>query len=296
MKVGFTVIEFIVGMLVASILLSTLLASFFNINAVLRIAQDIIDLDTRAAIVQNQLEKDLSGAFVPVQVAPSPAKEEKDKKKPIGDIFMSKNKDGQLLVLTFISNNPIIVYSQKRIAKPRVVRIVYRLVPEENKKDSFKLLRQEGTELDFKAYDLKTGKIKAYELATLLKKLTVEFKIPKPPEKGKSDKEKIIEFESAKEWPLERKESDKQQGVPNFVTITMNLWDNEQREERSGQFNITIPGASLVYTQTTEQPEPKTDAAAKQKTEKELAALSDSLAKALKQAIKSLTHTGTIKT
>ena len=79
---------------------------------------------------------------------------EKEKPKPIEKIFYSTNKDGILEMLTFVTNNPLVVYVGKDVGevKPKVVRVQYSLKPEADKKNSYTLFRQESMELDLEKF------------------------------------------------------------------------------------------------------------------------------------------------
>ena len=248
MKAGFTLIELILAFMFSSIILTVLFNSFFQINRSSLLTEDIIDMNTRMLIMQNQFEKDLSGAFVPVQGIVEKKKEEekpkdevaqkkekaevpkKEKPKPVNDIFYSANKGDSLNELTFISNNPMRVYEYAENAqvKPCVVRIVYRLVPDPKKKGSFILTRQEGTELDFAQYKKNATKpIKAYELADNIKSLSIEFTAPITKEEKK---EPTKETKDKKEPVKEKKEKKKAEPVP---FETKKEWrSNELREKK----------------------------------------------------------------
>jgi hypothetical protein len=302
---GFTLIEFILALLFSAIILTTLFTSFFQLTRSTSIAEDVIDVDTRIAVITHQLEKDLSGCFVPIQaLMQEPKKEEKkaeeaeavkkekaqEKKKAeeagkekekekvkikqLKDVFYSANKNEFLNELTFITNNPMRVYEHAKNAfvKPRIVRVVYRLIPHKEKKDIFILLRQEGAELDFGAYK-KEGKIRSYEIADNIKSIKIEFKIPKIEEKEKKETEaqkppakeekKPIVYETLKEWRSnEIQEKKKNQSLlPHFITITITLWDNEHEQERSVQLNISLVafGQDVIKKpgMPTEKTEPK---------------------------------------
>ena len=107
-------------------------------------------------------------------------KEEKLKPK-IDKIFFSENKGANLQTLTFISNNPLPVYWSKKAGKPqpKMVRIVYRLQPDPARRDSYRLMRQEGDDLSYAAYDpkipLEKQKYRPYEVIDGIKNLSVLY-------------------------------------------------------------------------------------------------------------------------
>lgn len=213
MKQGFMLIELIIATLIASLIAGVLFAMLFQSARVQSSVDNVIDLSTRVGVISNQLEKDLSGAFIPAQSLDTslagtlgtsgkdkndkqqdeqkaaqnvPAKE---KPKVIDKIFYSTNKNGQLDTLTFITNNPLVVYVGKDVGvvKPKIARVQYTLKPETNKKDSYALFRQESTELDLEKYK----NVTSYEVIGGIKKCTVTFtaRIPKQQDKQQSSEQ-----------------------------------------------------------------------------------------------------------
>jgi len=62
---GFTLLELIIAMAISSMLAIALFSSFYQINKTSALVEQTISIDMRAAILQNLLEKDISGVFVP---------------------------------------------------------------------------------------------------------------------------------------------------------------------------------------------------------------------------------------
>ena len=290
MKSGFTIIELLFVIAFSGVLITTLFTAFFQINRTLLVAEDIIDFDTRISVMQNQLQKDITGIFVPIQAVPEPQKtpttpeeqkraaEKKEPKKLLKDVFLGTNKGELLSELTFITNNPVRVYEFAKNAKvkPRIVRVVYRLVPDKEKKGSYTLMRQEGTELDFTQYKPGARKpVKAFALATGIKSVTIEYKVPKEKEKKEKKKDEAIEFETVKEWRFDQLQKEKKIKVkiPQFVTLKIVLWDNQQENERTVTFTYTIVGYNEALDffnkrALKQEQEKKKVADAKQKKEK----------------------------
>ncbi len=284
MKPGFTLIELSIGILLSGIIATVLYNSFFITHRIVDIADNFIQTDFRAAIISNQFEKDLDGALIPIQpdltktatpakTTTQPAAKEAAQApppKPIEHIFYSTNNaEGSLEMLTFLTNNPVKIYEKAKNAKakPRFVRVVYRLIPQQvpqqgKEQKSYTLLRQESNELELKAFDLKSAKpIRAYELATNIKNMKIEYsfpvqkeqaqqpaKAPTPPtiatpEKKESKEEKPKpEFKTVYSWDVESQKAPKEQPkTPQFVTVSLELWNNQQQQEKSFTFNYEIP-------------------------------------------------------
>lgn len=279
MKYGFALIELIVATLIASMVAGILLAALSQGNRFQLIIDNTIDLSSRMSVVTNQLEKDLLGAFIPVQAerkddkkkeesaaANSQDKQQKEKKesaekkeegeakdaekkeqKPIEKIFYSTNKSGKFDTLTFITNNPLEVYVGKDvgIVKPKVVRVQYSLRPELGKKDSYALFRQESMELDLEKYK----DVRAYEVIDGIKNCTIKFtariKKEEKKESGKASEVKY-EYKVLNEWVSEQKKEAEQKKVefpriPYSVEITLALWDMQEVKEQTYTIVCQIP-------------------------------------------------------
>ncbi len=293
MRSGFTLIELIIGLLISSIILLALYSSFYVTGKVIKASDDIINIDVHIALVAHQLENDFSGIFVPLQLsstttttiaaapnakqpAKAPEQEKESPQKEIKDIFISSNKDTSLQLLSFITNNPLQMY-HKEGPTSRMVRVVYKLVPNEDK-TSFALTRQEATNLDLKDFEIK-GKqgIRAYELTQNIKSLQVEYRYPEPskPEGKKETKEsnpqdakpeqQPITFKMVKEWGKENlpaKEKETIPKIPQCINIILELWDLHHRQSQKFILNYAIASFN-----DTSQQEKKSD---KEKPQKNL--------------------------
>lgn len=287
MKSGFTLIELSIGLLLSGIIATALYNGFFVTHRVVDISDNFITTDFRSALIENQFGKDLEGVFVPedpeLSKTTTTQKEVTEKKesttkttketkvveektiKPLEKVFYSINgAQDSLSVLTFITNNPVKVYEKATNVKPksRIVRVAYRLQPEENNPKAFSLIRQESSELDFKAFDPKSAKpIRGYELASGIKNIKLDYIFPvqkeqpteqskgsAPAEKSKAAPQKKEEkpkpeYKTVKDWDLESKKdtTQEQTKIPQFITITCELWDTKQQRESSFTFKYEIP-------------------------------------------------------
>jgi len=264
MKQGFTLIELVIAMLFGGIILSVLFNSFFVATRVSRMVDTTVSQDLRIALLQNQLEKDLVSAFIPFQAQEEKKAEEKkveaDKKeaqdkaeaekkaaeadekklKILADPFISKNEADRLQVLSFISNNMLPLYEKEKgvLQKPRVMRIAYRLVPEEKKKDSFSLMRQESNNLEFAAFDPKSAKpVKMFEIASGVKSFKVKYQVEKKPKEKEEKKSK--EIAAAVMWPDKQLKEQITELLPQWVEIDIALWNDTHQDERS--YKLLMP-------------------------------------------------------
>lgn len=265
MKSGLTLIELVISLAFSLIIMMLVFNSFFQIASISRYAENRIENDVRISIMSNQLEKDLAGVFVPVQAIMEPMVQPGNTQAPqaggtklLQKVFYGANKGENLSVLSFITNNPLRMYQKTGAEKPRIVRVAYRLVEDKNHKGSFALIRQEGTALEFDAYDTKAAKpIVGYQLADGIKKMAVTYKIPAQKNQSAS-KDSAVDFETLKEWRPEKKE--KPPLIPQFVSITLTLWDMNYQKEHSYTIDCIVQAfdtnksLSFKQTATTGQP------------------------------------------
>ena len=134
-------------------------------------------------------------------------------------------------------------------AQPKIARVVYRLV--EDGKNSFKLLRQEDTDLEFNAYSDST-KIRAYEVADSIKefkttyiavhKKTEDIKPTSPGKQHMVKEEKTLE--KTAEWNIKKedgkKANEQKRPIPNVIQIELALW-NSDAHERATTYEFSIP-------------------------------------------------------
>lgn len=236
---GFTLIELLVATMVASILGALLFAAFYQINRQVPIIDTRTGLIEKAALVNAQLEKDLTGVVAPPEFyarqpkpkeKPGSANEEKDaqkkneevqkksaetdKKKPLEKLFYSTNKNGMLDQLSFITTSALQVYwgDTSGSPKPRMVRVTYVLkenpTKSKDEKKSYALIRKESSHLEFD----EVGKAsQEYVIADGIKSLTVDYTAllqePEKKEPAQKSTKKEKEIEQTDEWGKKQKEA-----------------------------------------------------------------------------------------
>lgn len=269
MKSGFTLLEFLLATALAAMLSVFLLSSLWSINRYVYLIDDLTGLDEKAALINTQLERSLSGAFIPVQAvddqqqeaapqaeapnpkAPQPNVPEKkeEPKELLKKIFFSENKDKNLSYITCITNNPLEVYwgEQWGRAVPRIARVMYRLeqekLPNKQKKLSYKLVRKEAYELDAGQFDTSSS-IKSYDLVVGIKSCTIVFGYFKESAEEEK-KESKPELLTADQWDSDAKRSQKetqQSPIPQYAKISYELWDSSYKRSRTYTYVIYITG------------------------------------------------------
>lgn len=252
-KHGFTIIELIIAMLIASIVSMMLLSALKQAGTFQASVDDFVHVAYRATIAQRQLNRDLAGAFIPVQAekkeekaenkedagadiektdkekktkkADAATKEqkegkEKEKKKPLEGVFVGGQANKKFSFITCITSNPMEVYWSKSTGqpKPRIGRIYYYLEPEKDNKKSFTLWRQEGTDLELAPYQKKSPDApRGYPLISGIKTMSVEYGI-------------VIEHK--KEDEKEKKAEAKK---PEYEYKTFTEWTSDRKKEKDAK-------------------------------------------------------------
>jgi prepilin-type N-terminal cleavage/methylation domain-containing protein len=258
MKPGFTLLEFLLATALAGLLSVFLLSSLWSINRSVYLIDEVTRMDERAALINSQIERSFSGACIPVQAEQDeaepeknpqdeplkqlPAQESKDKKRPpLQKIFVSEHKEKNILLLSCITNNPLVVYWGEQWGKavPRIARVIYRLKPEKKVSkqmvDSYTLVRQESDHLEFASFD----KIKGYEIAAGIKSFVVEFGLIE----SEDDTTKI---KTVDRWDSDSSaqtdDKEKKSTLPTTLKIRYELWDSQYKRSREYSYLIYILG------------------------------------------------------
>ena len=271
MKSGFTLIELIIAFTISTMIAAGLFMSFSQVQKSTKIIEKMLSIDAPIFTFSNQFEKDISGAFEPKfwfpkeeekKEQPQKTAEENKNKKPelslkkeeyqkIEKVFFSSNQNKNLKELTFITANPLQSYDNY---KPRIARVLYKLVPDENNKDAYKLTRKESLNLDYAKINDKN--IPEYDLISNIKSFSVTYIYPEQPkeekknqeakksEEKKSQEPKEVKMLTAEAWEYKEKDKEKEgEGIPiipQFILVKITIWDLYQEEETSFEIRYQI--------------------------------------------------------
>ena len=141
---GLSLIEISIALFISSLLMLSLYQAFNNAQRTSQAISATLIAETDFSSAYHQLEKDIATIFVPEQVFIELAKKsseknetEKQQKEGLKDIFIATHKEKNMDMLSFFSTSCLPRYNT---ATPYAVRIVYRLVQQEN--ELYKLTRQ----------------------------------------------------------------------------------------------------------------------------------------------------------
>lgn len=214
-KPGFTLIELLVATFIASILGALLFSALYQVNKAVPRVDSVTGIYEKAALLNAQLERDLSGVTAPAEFyyrQPEPEKKknkpaqpnqpdgekkvpsvqeketpEKKPKKPLEKIFIGTNKAGSFDQLSFITANPLQGYWDAKTgsARPRIARVQYILKEEKEAPKSYSLIRKESPNLEFDALQ-KTGNdgAREYTIADGIKTISAEYTYYVPEKKA----------------------------------------------------------------------------------------------------------------
>lgn len=286
MKNGFILIEVLLAAAISTLIGAALFTSLYQVTRFTTIVDNYADVWTKAAIAHRQLERDLLGVFIPVAAQKNTEKKKEEgpkdkekkeqevpaqKKEPIKlvtKVFYGINKDAMLDTLTFITDNPMQVYWGPKAgkAKPRVARVVYRLVKDKKEENSYTLMRQEGYDLYFDAYkEGSTKDIRQYPMIDGIKSMNVSYGvIEKEKEESKEQEKKAqkINYKVLKEWKKEDdqksdegKEAKKKEiELPAYIFIKLTLWDQQKKRDVYFEFKILLVAQGKPVPMPVEQP------------------------------------------
>ena len=244
MKKGFVLIELLISLLIVSIISISLMTAIFQISQMQDRVNTITSMYNRIASLQNVMEQDIMGAFIPTQVEIiAVQKETAEKVQPLEKIFESTNKDNQLEMLTFITNNPREIYLLAKNVEPKakVARVVYRIEPEPKRKNSFILTRQEGQVLPLSKYpkDAK-NELRAFPVINGISEFSITYLKPE----SKKEDGNTKKFTRVKEWKSTQKSKDGLRSIslPHYAEVNLSLWDNTYTKKKKFIFTIPIAG------------------------------------------------------
>jgi prepilin-type N-terminal cleavage/methylation domain-containing protein len=250
---GFTLLEVMIATAIASVLSVSLFVALRQTMGFQRATDTIVDAYAKAAIIQNQMERDFMGFFVPIQAydlastaTPAPGATPKKKIEQIDRIFFAPRGKEQFQLLSFITTNAMQVYWGKTVgeSKPLVARVVYRLVEQkpaekEAGEPTYTLQRQESYHLDFALFEgsPEKQKIRAYDIVSDIKEMKVTYIARVYPSQdsgqvkdGKgSDKSKDTKSSSEKSEPSsvrpERAKGTDEKKLPSWTYKEFSEWD-----------------------------------------------------------------------
>lgn len=268
MKQGFSSLELVMSMAISAVLMTCLFEIYYQISRNMTRVERFVFEDTQILTLQNRFSKDLMGLSgvwfnqsVKDKNEPVQAKTFTDNQQKSNYFFSSNIKNSSNLgMLTFITTNPLRSYGKTNTA---FVRIVYKLEPDPNNKNLFRLMRKEiqnPTE-NIDEQDLKLGTF--YQLAWGIESLQMTYYLVDKVElekkskananqAGKQGAEKSLQdntetkelIRSVKQWDIKKNKKDTKNAAAD---------DQEQQEDIGGNSAPFCVDMKIVFGQTVQQ-------------------------------------------
>lgn len=220
-KSGFTLIELILAMVLATFIIISLSRALSMSAKYSNSARQVVTLNKKILILTNQIEKDICAAFI------APEEEKRDKKQEEEPAFYGTAlKENLFKSLTFLTNSSLVEYG--KIPKYPVV-VTYSLkLSKSSEPQAYKLFREEK--------DTNKKILSNYEVASNIKTMSIEYFKLKKSTKDKPDEQDQGFFE----WGIQGDTKDK---LPKYVKVNISFWDDTFKT--STEIHFTVPIVSI---------------------------------------------------
>jgi len=225
---GFSLLEVILSFLISAILGTILFTALYQIQKSAKIANSTMNLDMKVAVLEMQLSRDLSCAFL-IEKEPETKfnnnfsnNYKKNKLSKRKNDFFAINDKNNLKELSFISTNLLPVYN---LSRQSIGRVIYELKPDLDIKNSYNLFRSESLSLD---YDV-AKKSKKYVIIDKVKSIKMNYYFLDKNNKNNNSKK----FKSEPFGEFEQ--------LPAYISLDISLWeDASQKSSREFKLNFKI--------------------------------------------------------
>lgn len=262
MKSGFTLIEVLIAIAISAAISASLFFVFSQTQKNISKIENLISNDIPILIFQDRLEKDITGAFVPEYWPDKNKDSNKKEKKEENEsekIFFSENESDILKSFTFITSNPFQPYSG---LKPRAARVFYH-IEKDYSGEYYNIFRQELADLDYSKYEKE--KITKFLILKRVKDIKIKyfyFEAEKENKDSKDSKKNSPQDKPLKEsnvWLYPRKkdnpENEKVPKIPQFVELSITLYDLNLIKESDFVFRYVIYGQPTLQKESEEKKE-----------------------------------------
>ncbi|MGC2310899.1 MAG: prepilin-type N-terminal cleavage/methylation domain-containing protein [Candidatus Babeliaceae bacterium] len=254
MKSGFSLIEIVVALALASLLTIVLYTSFEQTKRTTKRMESLEEVSALTMRLYYQLEKDLGGVFVPPSFLvqdkkvtttsgqPVPEKQEQEKEsEKLPEVFRVQIK-GEEKEFTFITTNPLLTYQE---IKPRLVRVMYRIIPSKTREGTFAFTRRESTEIDLKKF-LERGDENVFTIMDEITKITFRFMVLDPEQK--EEKKELVSWDIAAQKEMKNL-------IPNYVIFEGTFEDLVTHKEHPFNFSFALPAAAASQRPEKKKPD-----------------------------------------
>ncbi|HBY05421.1 MAG: hypothetical protein UV38_C0003G0099 [candidate division TM6 bacterium GW2011_GWE2_42_60] len=268
---GISFVEITLGLFISSMLSVFLFQFFGQITKTSKTIGASLEYVTTIPTVFDQLERDITGIYVPeilyepmkkreapqtidaqgkkIKQSPAPeAIEEKEAPEVRPIAFFCESKNNQFMLLSFITTNHLPRFKQR---DPERILVVYRLIPDKEYPDSFALVRQQTTDILMPLKKFEENAVVEYTLLRRIKRFKVTLVTPekeKKPVKAQNQGQPVIAEEGklakmekpkiTSEFSWTPDEAKKKMGVliPSYIGIEGAYADSSGKQMREFKF------------------------------------------------------------
>lgn len=274
LKQGFTVIEFVISIMISAIMLTATLTMYNQISKSSRKIQNITSQDLAVTILQKRISDDLRGLcplWFTKEHTKDTTQEKIDTQQSSGtknnNYFYAETKNEQLDFMTFVSTNTLLAYPAP---ENHIARIIYILKKDATKEDLFILQRKEDAQVsnEFNIEKIKEGKF--YTIIKNIKKCTLEYGfIEHADEKKEANNSQEFKIKWVKQWS-EKEETEKKDkkkkmpDLPEAIKLTLTLQEFSDKPETLYTFYSVLPQSKDVSINSLAKKRINKEAAARQ--------------------------------
>ncbi len=256
---GFSLLEVILAMAISISLTAILFQSLSQSNFVLQRIMNASSLNRKMTVVQQLLDREISGIIFPEFSWNDDTYQEDDQLKKEDKVEkesseVSKNKKeeeskkdqfplpfeyefdelGNLKMFTFITTSPISVYGEPQTY---MVRVMYSLQSDPEKKGQFILMHQQSENLDPKKFMIESDAIvKKYPVLDGIKSFVVEFLVEKKESKDKDKKDDHQHEKNEKDSNKHKEQEQKNISKIRLLEV-LNQWKSVSEEDKENKKN-----------------------------------------------------------
>lgn len=271
MKPGFSALELAVSIAIGAMILSQGFMIYQYIGKTGSLVQTYAQTDTQALIIYARIHKDITGlvpcipvskktpAVTPTQTTqessqpniPKPLVENHQKETPAQQhmLIAESMQDTNLYYCSFLSLNPLEVYDAVTHAPKR---IVYLLKKDDQRDNSFILLRKELTDLQLPPKEKLLEPSSFIELGSDLASCSLTF------EYIDTTDDKTITLKTTSDWNkepqekdmIEQKEKEQKPALPYCITLRISIWNSSLQTKKEYEFSINIPLQYQLFSQS----------------------------------------------
>jgi hypothetical protein len=266
---GVSIVELLLVITLTSIIMTGLLVVLQQSFKLRNTIDSTVSFRTRIAVIQEQFTRDFLGLTVPVfsvemasaaenekketeqkespEAAPAQEKEGQKEKSKEKIVFYASSRDNNNLdMVSFITLNSLSARLDQAVGTPAtyIARVIYRLLPDERRPNSFTLFREERADLN-KQFDKVQQGSRMYEVASGIAQLSLVyvFVIEEEVKAGAAGaKEKEKQQKKIENMHIWQPTKDKKLPLfPHYIKMDLSLWSRDFKKQEKVTLYFELP-------------------------------------------------------